>query len=354
MANIMVTGATGYIGQWLCSVLTANGHEVYALMRRSEQLESLQATCDSRGGRGSAIQPVIGNLDRPGLGLTVNPDVDIIFHLGAVFAWNLSPNQARSTNVQGSINVAELASQTGAKLVVVGGFMSQNATYLKEIGIDPLEPARANWDRIYAKVGAYEASKLESFFLTVDRADHLGVPSIGVHPATLCGHSKSGQISVGQPFTELIETIANERMSAIPGGRDHWLPLVTVDCLASLLAALADNPWPPTKSLIALDPATPDLATLAQRIASTLGVRSPRRRVPVGLLQALLRLPGAERLTHTSRESLSFIRKERFEISATRAFMEASGVVVPPIGTAIDATVRAIASQAAAKRVRTS
>lgn len=338
MTNVLVTGATGFIGQWLCAELTAKGHEVHALIRRPEQLEPLRQECERRGGDGSLIYAVHGDLDAPGLGLEADPQVDIIFHLGARFAWNLSVAEARSTNVQGGNAVADLASRVGARLVIVGGFMAQNAEYLKELGVDPRDPLRANWKRVYAKSGAYEASKLESFFTMSRHAESLGVPWIGVHPAGLCGHSKTGEISAGQPFAELIDGVRSGRMAAIPGGREHWLPLVTVDHLAGILAALADHPWPPIDALIALDPDTPDLASTVSLIAETLGVPAPHRRIPLGFLRAMLRVPGAERFAKTSRESLAFLRTERLDVSATRAFAVSAGVSMPSIRAAIERT----------------
>lgn len=41
MATIIVTGATGFIGGWLCPLLTRQGHQVLALRRWS-------ATCPCR------------------------------------------------------------------------------------------------------------------------------------------------------------------------------------------------------------------------------------------------------------------------------------------------------------------
>lgn len=342
MTDVLVTGATGFIGQWLCTELTADGHDVYALIRRPEQLTLLRDECAQRGGDPALIHAVHGDLDAPRLGLEHDPQVEVVFHLGARFAWNLSVEEARQTNVEGGNAVADLAARIGARLVIVGGFMSQNSVYLEEIGINPLEPLRTDWTRVYARSGSYEASKLESFFTMSARAESLGVPWIGVHPAGLCGHSETGTIAAGQPFADLIDSVRAGHMAAVPGGREHWLPLVTVDHLVGLMAALVDNPWPADNTLIALDPATPDLASTVGLIAGALGVPAPRRRIPLGILRAALRLPGLERLAHTSRESLAFLRTERLDITATTAFAEANNVPTPDIRAAIGRTVNPV------------
>ncbi|GAA6526244.1 NAD-dependent epimerase/dehydratase family protein [Intrasporangium sp. DVR] len=343
MTTVMVTGATGFIGQWLCAELTAAGHEVHALIRRPEQLELLRQECERRGGLRARLHGLVGDLDLPGLGAAELPEVELVYHLGARFAWGLGVAEARETNVGGSLRVADLAGRLGARLVLVGGFMSQNPTYLAELRVDPTDPTRTDWGRTYARVGAYEASKLESFFAAARRAADLGVEWLGVHPAGLCGHSRTGEIAAGQPFAELVDGIRTRRMAVVPGGPSHWLPLVTVDHLAALLAALAQHPWPPQQELVVLDPDTPDLASTVALVAEQLAVPVPRRRVPVGVLRALLGLPGAQRLTGSSPESLGFLRTERLDATAAADFAASAGVSLPSIRDAITRTAAALA-----------
>lgn len=339
MANIIVTGATGFIGGWLCPLLTRQGHDVQVLLRRPEQLALLQAQCAARGGEPSRLHALMGDLSQQGLGLApeagTEPQADLVYHLGARFAWGLSRDEARAVNVEGGLEVVRLAARAGARLVLIGGFMLENAVHQREIGIDPDHPLASPWPAIYRRVGAYEASKLEAHYRAVALARELGVSWAAVHPATLCGHSETGELAAGQPMHELIGNLAAGRLQAVPGSREHWLPLVSVDFLVGLLVALAARPFAAGTTLLALDEQTPGLATLVADLASGMDCPAPTRHLPLSLLRTLLALPGAEALLHTRRESLAFIRRERYDTAATQAFAERAGLVWPDIRQAI-------------------
>lgn len=335
MATIIMTGATGFIGSWLCPLLTRQGHQVQVLLRRPEQLQALQTQCASRGGEASRLHALVGDLSQPGLGLASTPAAELVYHLGARFAWGLSRAEAQQVNVQGGLQVVRLASAIGARLVLVGGFMLENRVHQRQIGIDPDHPLDSPWARIYDRVGAYEASKLEAHYRAVALANELGVTWAAVHPATLCGHSETGELAAAQPLQALITNLAAGRLKAIPGSPAHWLPLVSVDFLAALLAALTQHPFRTGTSLLALDEQSPDLAGMVAGLAEGAGCASPSRYVPLPLLKGLLCLPGAETVLQTRRESLAFIRSERYDTAATRQFAEAAGLGWPDIRQAI-------------------
>ena len=162
----------------------------------------------------------------------------------------------------------------------------------------------------------------------------------GVHPATLCGHSTSGHILPAQPLAGLIDNLAEGRLSAIPGGPRHWLPLVCVDFLVELMRLAAFDPDLEGASLLALDERTPTLAGLLARLAQALQVAAPRRHLPIGLLRALLRVPGLPRLLHTEAESLDFIQTRRFDTRATQTFARRHELAWPDLDAALQATVR--------------
>lgn len=335
MATIIVTGATGFIGGWLCPLLTRQGHQVLALLRREEQLPALQAQCAARGGDASQLQALVGDLSLPGLGLASLPTADLVYHLGARFAWGLSRTEAQQVNVDGGLRVVRLTAAIDARLVLVSGFMLENRAHQREIGINPDHPLDTPWTRVYDRVGAYEASKLEAHYRAVALANELGVSWAAVHPATLCGHSETGELAAAQPLHALITNLAAGRLQAIPGSPAHWLPLVTVDFLAALLAALAQQPFATGTSLLALDEHSPNLAGMVAGLAKGAGCRTPSRHLPLPLLKGLLGLPGAETLLQTRRESLAFIRRERYDTTATRQFADAAGLVWPDIHQAI-------------------
>lgn len=271
-----------------------------------------------------------------GLGLPAHtPTVDTVIHLGATFAWGLDPASARRTNVGGSLAIAELARSSDARLVMISGFMLENQTHLRRLGLG--SGNTPNWDDVYRQVGAYEASKLEAALRVRDFAAAQSVDMVEVQPATLSGHSVTGELDAGQPFWSLVENIARGRLSMIPGSPAHWLPLVSVDALASLIAAASAAGEVPRR-LLALDPATPNLAGLVAMIANTLGRKPPTRHIPIGLLQAVLRIPGVAKAMNTAPESLHFLQPQRFDTTATDAFRAAQGLHWPAISESIRAS----------------
>ncbi|MDR7087372.1 nucleoside-diphosphate-sugar epimerase [Aeromicrobium panaciterrae] len=339
--KVMLTGATGFIGSWTIPTLTSAGHDVIALIRRPDQAATLAQLVTERGGDADRVSSVIGDLAQPGLGLTESVDPDVIVHLGASFAWNLDHDVARATNVEGSLDVVRLAARHNAHLVLIGGYMLTNRTHLGELGIDLAQPDDTDWAAVAAKTGVYEASKIESHARAVALAVELGVTWQAIHPATLSGHSVAGHLAAGQPLYDLIDTVKSGRMAAIPGSRDHWLPLVTVDHLATLITRAIEDPHAHGRELLALDDNSPSLGELINLIATTAGRRRVRAHVPVGVLRFALSVPGLRRAVPTSRESLGFIRTDRFDVTALKAFERSHGIDRPDIRKAIAASTRA-------------
>jgi nucleoside-diphosphate-sugar epimerase len=312
-------------------------------MRQPHNLPALREQVERLGGRGAALTAVAGDLGLPGLGLDVLAREQVrqsalVFHLGAHFAWGLAAEQARRVNVEGALAVAELAAQQGSRLLLVGGFMLANQWHLQRIGIDLQRPGKTDWQKVYQRTGAYEGSKLEAYFSVRARMAELQAALTVVHPATVCGHSRSGHILPTQPLAGLIGNLAAGKLSAIPGSPAHWLPLVSVDFLVQLMLAVALDEQQVGAEVLALDAATPNLQVMMQQLAGTLGVVAPHRHVPLPLLRALLKIPGVAQLLRTDAESLHFIQTMRFDTAATQALAQRYQLQWPDINQALQAT----------------
>lgn len=320
-----VTGGSGFVGLHLLAYLTARGHKTWVLMRNLRNLERLRAQVRSLGGNSACILGVKGDLSISGLGLS---DADkynvssaqVIFHLAAQFSWGLTIEEARAVNVKGALRVAELAVVQQSRFLMVGGYMIKNDAHLARVGIDTQHPEKTDWVNVYNRVGGYEGSKLEAHLVVTRYLEAQSADYAVVHPATVYGHSESGHILKGQPTEQLIRNLSSGKLKAIPGNSEHWLPLVSVDYLVALITHLGFDSSAARQQVLALNEATPSLSSLVKEISNYLGVRAPNHYIPKGLLRFFLTIPGMENRLATSRESLSFIQKERFDMSISKHF----------------------------------
>ncbi|MCD9568969.1 SDR family oxidoreductase [Pseudomonas protegens] len=349
-----VTGGTGFIGQHLLAHLTAKGHTVRVLMRRPERLAALREQVDHLGGCASRVLAVAGDLERDQLGLSPADrealrQARVVFHLGAHFAWGLTLEQSRAVNVEGAKRVALLAAEQNSRLVMIGGYMLQNHEHLRRIGIDPHHPQRTDWPALYRHVGGYEASKLEAHFVTLETMSAKGGELTVVHPATVCGHSRTGHILDGQPLVALIRNLVQGKLTAVPGTARHWLPLVTVDYLVELMTASAFDPAMAGQELLALDAQTPNLREMLVQVAQPLGLKSPKHHVSLRLLKWLLSIPPVARFMNTQPEALDFIQTTRFDTAAVEQFASRHAIAKPDIRQSLQHTATFVNAHCMAK-----
>ncbi len=329
-----VTGGSGFIGQHLLSHLSAKGHTIRVLMRRPERLAELREQVASLGGIAAHVFAVAGDLAQENLGLDPADreavrKAEVVFHLGAHFAWGLSMEHSRAVNVEGARRVALMAAEQDSRLVMIGGYMLKNNEHMQRIGIDPGHPESTDWPAVYRRAGAYEASKMEAHFVALQVMNAKGGKMTVVHPATVCGHSRTGHILENQPLVELIRNLAKGKLAAAPGTPEHWLPLVTVDHLAELVAMCAFDSSMVGQELLALDAESPDLRELLAQVAKPLGVKAPRHHIPLRWLKWLLSIPAVARFLNTSAEALDFIQTTRFDTSAAEQFARRHGISKP-------------------------
>ncbi|SDL84156.1 alpha/beta fold hydrolase [Nonomuraea jiangxiensis] len=299
--DAIVFGAAGFIGRSLVAELLGRGRRVAAAVRNDTLTPWLHAQNVDTGG----LTVVTADISRPLTGL---PHARDVYNTAARFAFGLDLAQARAANVTGALNVLEWAATLPdlRRLVHISGYRVSDA-----------DPDRAG-------LGAYEASKAAAHHAVRARARELGVPLTIANPSTVIG---PGQY-IG--LASLVENLWNGRLPALPGGPDVFVPIVTVDYFARFLAEIPASPA--GEDYWVLDDTTPLLPELVGTIADHLGVRSPRRTVPVGLVRRLPR-----RITGTDPETLSFLSADRYPTASARAFADRAGLEMPPAADALRA-----------------
>lgn len=336
--TIFVTGATGFIGRWLVRELTARGDRVLALLRRPEQQQpELARWLACHGGDPAQLAWVRGDLEQPGWGLA--PDdrqrlqqVEVIAHLATRFAWGLAPEVARRANVESLDTLLALVDGNAClqRLVWVGGYM---------VGNPALQPAlqqlaAGDWQPVYRRLGAYEASKLESYVHLKAALAQRAVGWTLVHPCTVIGASDSGEISQEIGLLKLLEALHQGRLAAVPGRRDDWLPIVAVDYLARFIAGVIGQSEAAGQEYWVLDDGTPRLPELVAWLAQGLNLPAPRQQIPLWLMKTILNA-GLGKRWDMSAESLNFIGSARYDTGPAQALARQMGLAMPHTYTTV-------------------
>ncbi|GAA3679623.1 alpha/beta fold hydrolase [Nonomuraea antimicrobica] len=318
----IVFGAAGFIGRCLVAELLRRGRADEAAVRGDG--DRLTAWLTGQGVPLDGLSVVRADITRPGLGLPATglDDVRDVHNCAARFAFGLSVAEARAANVTGALNVLDWAADLKSlrRVVHLSGYRVSGP------GGGPPD---------YRGLGAYEASKKEGDAAVRARARERGIPLTIANPATAIGQ---GQF-LG--LASVVSDLWHGRLPAVPGGREVFVPVVDVGYLAAFLAALPGDERTEGQAYWILDDRTPVLPDLLELLATHMGVRAPRRTIPVGLLR---RLPRA--LTGADPETLSFLSTDRYDTAPADAFAERIGLRRPPI----EPTLRAWADDLVAAR----
>jgi nucleoside-diphosphate-sugar epimerase len=110
MSNVLVTGATGFVGKQLALRLAGSGHKVHAMYRSEANINELEHP-NIRLFKGTLTD--LASIDNAMKGC------DQVYHLAAFAAvWTRKPEEIYEQNVQGTTNILESALKHGVKKVV--------------------------------------------------------------------------------------------------------------------------------------------------------------------------------------------------------------------------------------------
>ena len=114
-----LTGATGFIGQFLVRKLLARGEPIYVLVRKGS-LGKLDALRETWGDTGKLVVPIVGDLAKKKLGVgdadlrKLKGKVDHMFHLAAIYDLKASAESQQVANVEGTRNAVAFAQAVAA------------------------------------------------------------------------------------------------------------------------------------------------------------------------------------------------------------------------------------------------
>jgi len=254
MESILVTGATGFLGQHLVRQLAAAGHEV-----------RLRVLC-----RGSSpwdddpsVEVFHGDVSSHEDVFRAVQDVNEIYHLAGFVSRN--PRQAEAlylTHVEGTRNVCEAARES-----VIDRMVHISSSGTVAVGQTPVaRDERSGYTNEVVGEWPYYLSKIFSEKLALDFFERHGLPVVVVNPSLLLGPGDERGSSTGD-----IELFLGGEILALPLGGLNFLDVR--DAAAGLIAAMRRG-RPGERYL--LGGANWTFRELIEKVAALAGVRRPR------------------------------------------------------------------------------
>ena len=273
MANILLTGATGFVGNRLLQMLKARGHHCRAAVRRPSSTVDVHAE-----------SVVVGDIDAHTDWRKAVAGIEVVVHLAARV--HIMHDQAdnplvefRKINLDGTRSLAEAAVKAGVKRLVyvssikVNGEATQGEPFTPQDTPSPSDPyAIAKWEAEKALLEISQASGLEVVI---------------VRPPLVYGPG------VKANFHNLIKLV-RKRIPLPLAGINNKRTLVALDNLADLLMTCCEHPAAAGHVFLAGDNESVSTAELISKIAKAFGQRPPVFYFPPRLMQWAASLLGKQ------------------------------------------------------------
>lgn len=292
--TVLLTGATGFVGRFLCQRLLTGGRRVLGTLLPSEQPAILVS-----GVEPAVVEPLSSGTDWHG----ALEGVDTVIHLAARVHVMDDPaadplGEFRKVNTEGTTKLARDAAKAGVKRLVfissvkVNG-EENNLPYSEESPANPADP--------------YGISKWEAEIVLRQIESETGLEVVIVRPPLVYGPG------VKANFFRMIQTV--QRGIPLPlASITNRRSLIYVGTLVDALATCAAHPAAAGKTYLVSDGEDVSTPELIRRTAAALNI--PARLFPVPL--SLMRLAGTvtgksaavDRLTGSLTVDSSKIRQE--------------------------------------------
>jgi nucleoside-diphosphate-sugar epimerase len=211
--RVLVTGASGFLGQATAAAVRAAGHEVRTFQRRPSGVEG--------------VSDVLGSMTDPAAVARAIDGIEAVVHLAAKVSLAGDPDDFVRVNVDGTRTLLDAARGAGAERFVFVSSPSVAHTGSSLVGADagPAEPARARGD--------YARTKAAAELLAL-AADAPGFAVVAVRPHLVWGpgdtqlvgrivdRARSGRLPLLDSGAALIDTLyVDNAASAMVAALDH-------------------------------------------------------------------------------------------------------------------------------------
>ncbi|WP_165967166.1 SDR family NAD(P)-dependent oxidoreductase [Jeotgalibacillus sp. S-D1] len=186
--NIMITGATGFVGTKLMKSLLNEGHTLYPIIRSEKKINQFLANISEE--ESSRVHPIAGDITQHELGLATATQIeltnriDILYHTAAFLSFNPADrDKTFFVNVEGTRHAISLA-----KKLSIPSFYHVSTAYT--LGMDTYsEETLHSTDREF--VNDYEESKCLAEHLVWEQRHEFNISIF--RPAIIVGDSNTGE-----------------------------------------------------------------------------------------------------------------------------------------------------------------
>lgn len=214
--RVLVTGGSGFLGSWVCQLLSERGDSVRALVRRTSNTKFLRTLKNVELAEGGVEDSAAVN--------RAARDTDAIVHCAGIVKAR-GEAEYYATNVTGTRNLIEAAREHATKRFVL-------VSSLEAAG--PSSGGRPVPDGQEAPITAYGRSKLAAEKLALAARD--AVPLTILRPGGIYGPRD-------QEILEAFRSVSRGLAARIAGGRTRYSIVYASDCAAACLRAIeADVP----------------------------------------------------------------------------------------------------------------
>ena len=252
MSNILLTGATGFVGKRLLSMLKEQGHHCRAAVRRPSSTVDVHTE-----------SVVIGEIDAQTDWRKAIEGMDVVVHLAARV--HIMHDQAdnplvefRRINLEGTRSLAEAAVKAGVKRFVYISSIKVNGEATEGKAFTPQD--------IPSPSDPYAITKWEAEKALQEISQASGLEVVIVRPPLVYGPG------VKANFLSLIKLV-RKRIPLPLAGIKNKRSLVSLDNLASLLMSCCVHPAAAGHVFLAADDESLSTAELIGRIAGAFGLR---------------------------------------------------------------------------------
>ena len=345
---LLLTGATGFVGmEVLARFLERGDRHVVALVRAEDDEQAaarlratLETSCGDADEYADRVTAVAGDITLPHLGLgdrwaSLAEQIGVIVHGAASVAFDLSLEESRTINVEGTRQMLEFA----AACPVLERFTYVSTAYVagdRRGTVYEDDPGGGRFRN------AYERTKHEAECLVAAHRDEMEITI--VRPSIIVGDHRTGWTAAFNVLYTPLRAFEAGVIPVVPARKRSPVDVVPVDYVADAVHALAQAPEAAGQTLHVVAGASASTVGEIVRLAGErFSARQPRI-VPPWVYRAVIgkivdkRAPASARRMLASNEVYFsyFEMRVRFDDARARAILEPRGITPAPLRSYFD------------------